>query len=298
MPILIDGKKTSAEILDEISKDVIKLKEKGIVPGLVTILIGENPASQIYVRAKVRTCEKIGIYGRKINLPEDVAENELLELIEKLNKDDSTHGILVQLPLPKHIDITKILNTIDPKKDVDGFHFLNISQLYCSSAGDIADEVKETLAINMFKPCTPFGIVELLQRYNIDLSKKEVVILGRSNIVGKPIAFLLMDSVSTLTICHSHTKNISEIIKRADVIIASIGRPKMVTADMVKEGATVIDVGINRTPEGKIVGDVDFDAVKEKAYAITPVPGGVGPMTIAMLLRNTVESASRTMIKN
>ncbi len=297
MAIIIDGKKTSAEILDEIAEDVLKLKKKGVVPGLVTILIGDNPASQIYVKAKVKTCEKIGVVGKKIDLPKEVTEEKLLDTIEVLNKDVSVHGILVQLPLPKHIDITNVLNSIDPKKDVDGFHFLNISQLYCFSSGDIADQVKEHLSINMFKPCTPFGIVELLERYKINLADSEVVILGRSNIVGKPIAFLLMDRVSTLTICHSHTKNISQIIRRADVIVASIGSPKMVTADMVKEGATIVDVGINRTPEGKIVGDVDFGTVKQKAYAITPVPGGVGPMTIAMLLKNTVEAAYRTIKK-
>jgi len=294
MAKIIDGKKISEEILKEVSGGVTNLKkEKGIVPGLATILVGEDPASKVYVGAKIKACEKTGINGIKYQLPKDVSEEELLKKLEELNNDDSVHGILVQLPLPENINISEVVNTISPEKDVDGFHFLNISQLYWSSEADLKTELRDTLSKDMFKPCTPYGIVELLYRYNIDIRNAAVVVVGRSNVIGKPIAYLLVDKVSSLTICHSYTKNLFEVVKRGDIIIAAAGKPKLITGDMVKEGAVVIDVGINRSPEGKIVGDVDFDSVKEKASYITPVPGGVGPMTIAMLLRNTLDSALR-----
>ena len=285
---ILDGKSIAQEIREEIKKEVIELKEKhGIVPGLVTILVGENPASVSYVTAKQRTAHELGFYSVQENLPENVSEDELLKLINKYNRDEKIHGILVQLPLPKHINERKVLCAIDPRKDVDGFHPVNVGKLVIGEP--------------CFIPCTPYGIMILLAKTGIPVEGADVVVIGRSNIVGKPIANLLMQKRkpvgnATVTVCHTGTKNIASHTRRADILIVAVGVPKFVTADMVKEGAVVIDVGVNRigtTPDGKakLCGDVDFEAVKEKASFITPVPGGVGPMTITMLMKNTLESA-------
>ncbi|MFZ8831171.1 MAG: bifunctional methylenetetrahydrofolate dehydrogenase/methenyltetrahydrofolate cyclohydrolase FolD [Thermodesulfobacteriaceae bacterium] len=285
---ILDGKSIAQEIREEIKKEVIELKEKhGIVPGLVTILVGENPASVSYVTAKQRTAHELGFYSVQENLPENVSEDELLKLIDKYNRDEKIHGILVQLPLPKHINERKVLCAIDPRKDVDGFHPVNVGKLVIGEP--------------CFIPCTPYGIMILLAKTGIPVDGADVVVIGRSNIVGKPIANLLMQKRkpvgnATVTVCHTGTKDIASHTRRADILIVAVGVPKFVTADMVKEGAVVIDVGVNRigtTPDGKakLCGDVDFEAVKEKASFITPVPGGVGPMTITMLMKNTLESA-------
>ncbi|MCC6026032.1 MAG: bifunctional methylenetetrahydrofolate dehydrogenase/methenyltetrahydrofolate cyclohydrolase FolD [Caldimicrobium sp.] len=285
---ILDGKSIAQEIREEIKKEVMELKEKhGIVPGLVTILVGENPASVSYVTAKQRTAHELGFYSVQENLPENVSEDELLKLIDKYNRDEKIHGILVQLPLPKHINERKVLYAIDPRKDVDGFHPVNVGKLVIGEP--------------CFIPCTPYGIMILLAKTGVPVEGADVVVIGRSNIVGKPIANLLMQKRkpvgnATVTVCHTGTKDIASHTRRADILIVAAGVPKFVTADMVKEGAVVIDVGVNRigtTPDGKakLCGDVDFDAVKEKASFITPVPGGVGPMTITMLMKNTLESA-------
>jgi methylenetetrahydrofolate dehydrogenase (NADP+)/methenyltetrahydrofolate cyclohydrolase len=285
---IIDGKSIAQEIREGIKREVIELKEKhGVVPGLVTILVGENPASVSYVTAKQRTAHELGFYSVQENLPENVSEDELLKLIDKYNRDEKIHGILVQLPLPKHINERKVLYAIDPRKDVDGFHPVNVGKLVIGEP--------------CFIPCTPYGILILLAKTGVPVEGADVVVIGRSNIVGKPIANLLMQKRkpvgnATVTVCHTGTKDIVSHSRRADILIVAAGVPKFVTADMVKEGAVVIDVGVNRigtTPDGKakLCGDVDFDAVKEKASFITPVPGGVGPMTITMLMKNTLESA-------
>jgi len=285
---ILDGKSIAQEIREGIKKEVIELKEKhGIVPGLVTILVGENPASVSYVTAKQRTAHELGFYSVQENLPENVSEDELLKLIDKYNRDEKIHGILVQLPLPKHINERKVLYAIDPRKDVDGFHPVNVGKLVIGEP--------------CFIPCTPYGIMILLAKTGVPVDGADVVVIGRSNIVGKPIANLLMQKRkpvgnATVTVCHTGTKYIASHSRRADILIVAAGVPKFVTADMVKEGAVVIDVGVNRigtTPDGKakLCGDVDFEAVKEKASFITPVPGGVGPMTITMLMKNTLESA-------
>jgi methylenetetrahydrofolate dehydrogenase (NADP+)/methenyltetrahydrofolate cyclohydrolase len=285
---ILDGKSIAQEIREGIKKEVIELKEKhGVVPGLVTILVGENPASVSYVTAKQRTAHELGFYSVQENLPENVSEDELLKLIDKYNRDEKIHGILVQLPLPKHINERKVLYAIDPRKDVDGFHPVNVGKLVIGEP--------------CFIPCTPYGILILLAKTGVPVEGADVVVIGRSNIVGKPIANLLMQKRkpvgnATVTVCHTGTKDIAFHSRRADILIVAAGVPKFVTADMVKEGAVVIDVGVNRigtTPDGKakLCGDVDFDAVKEKASFITPVPGGVGPMTITMLMKNTLESA-------
>ncbi|MHB1688780.1 MAG: bifunctional methylenetetrahydrofolate dehydrogenase/methenyltetrahydrofolate cyclohydrolase FolD [Ignavibacteriaceae bacterium] len=285
--MIIDGKKTAAEIRGELKKNISDLIEEGKnVPGLVAILVGNNPASEIYVRSKAKACEEIGMRSKIENLSADISEKELLALVEKYNEDNDYHGILVQLPLPKHISEDKVIEAISPKKDVDGFHPISIGNLVIG---------KDT-----FVSCTPAGIHELLIRYKIETKGKHVVVLGRSNIVGKPIANILLQKKeganSIVTICHSATKNISYFTQQADILIAAIGSPKFVKADMVKEGVVVIDVGINRiedknSPKGyKVVGDVDFEEVAAKSSYITPVPGGVGPMTIAMLLKNTYKA--------
>jgi methylenetetrahydrofolate dehydrogenase (NADP+)/methenyltetrahydrofolate cyclohydrolase len=285
---ILDGKSIAQEIREGIKKEVIELKEKhGIVPGLVTILVGENPASVSYVTAKQRTAHELGFYSVQENLPENVSEEELLKLIDKYNRDEKIHGILVQLPLPKHINERKVLYAIDPRKDVDGFHPVNVGKLVIGEP--------------CFIPCTPYGILILLAKTGVPVDGADVVVIGRSNIVGKPIANLLMQKRkpvgnATVTVCHTGTKDIASHSRRADILIVAAGVPKFVTADMVKEGAVVIDVGVNRigtTPDGKakLCGDVDFESVKEKASFITPVPGGVGPMTITMLMKNTLESA-------
>jgi methylenetetrahydrofolate dehydrogenase (NADP+)/methenyltetrahydrofolate cyclohydrolase len=284
---LINGNEIAQQIREELKKEVAQLKEKNnVIPGLVTILVGENPASVSYVTAKQKTSKELGFYSIQDNQPATITEEELLKLIDKYNRDPKIHGILVQLPLPKHINETKVLYTIDPKKDVDGFHPVNVGKLMIGEAD--------------YLPCTPAGIQQLLIRTGAKIDGAEVVVVGRSNIVGKPIANILLQKQkganATVTICHTGTKDMAFHTKRADILIVAAGKPKAVTADMVKEGAVVIDVGVNRigmTPEGKakLCGDVDFDGVKEKASAITPVPGGVGPMTITMLMMNTVKAA-------
>jgi methylenetetrahydrofolate dehydrogenase (NADP+)/methenyltetrahydrofolate cyclohydrolase len=284
---LINGNEVAQQIREELKKEVVQLKEKSnVVPGLVTILVGENPASVSYVTAKQKTSKELGFFSIQDNQPATIAEEELLKLIDKYNKDPKIHGILVQLPLPKHINETKILYAIDPKKDVDGFHPVNVGKLMIGEAD--------------YLPCTPAGIQQLIIRTGAKIDGAEVVVVGRSNIVGKPIANILLQKQkganATVTICHTGTKDMAFHTKRADILIVAAGKPKAITADMVKEGAVVIDVGVNRigmTPEGKakLCGDVDFDGVKEKASAITPVPGGVGPMTITMLMMNTVKAA-------
>ena len=284
---IISGTEIAQQIREEIKKEVEQLKEKhGLTPGLVTIIVGKNPASVSYVTVKQKTAKELGFYSVQEDLPEDVKEEALLGLIDRFNKDNTIHGILVQLPLPGHINETKILYAISPDKDVDGFHPVNVGKLMIGEA--------------RFYPCTPYGIQQLLIRSGVRIDGAEVVIVGRSNIVGKPTAMILCQKAeganATVTICHTGTKDLAFHTKRADILIVAAGRPKAITADMVKDGAVVIDVGVNRigmTPEGKakLCGDVDFDYVKEKAAAITPVPGGIGPMTITMLMLNTVKAA-------
>ncbi|MDI6732535.1 MAG: bifunctional methylenetetrahydrofolate dehydrogenase/methenyltetrahydrofolate cyclohydrolase FolD [Planctomycetota bacterium] len=286
MAEIISGTETSKKIQAELKDEVTQLKSKGITPGLSTILVGEDEASKVYIGQKIKVCEKLGITSFHHKLPANTIESDLLNLINTLNNDPKVHGILCQLPLPKHINTDKMLLAISPDKDVDGFHLLNMGKLLSKKS------MKEIEEEKMYLPCTPHGIIQLLRRANIPLSGAEAVVVGRSNIVGKPVALLLMAENSTVTICHTGTKNMAEVTRRADVLIAAIGKPKFITADMVKDGVVVIDVGVNRLPEG-LCGDVDFDKVKEKAKAITPVPGGVGPMTIAMLMVNTVKAAKK-----
>lgn len=275
---LIDGRKVSEDTRKIITENVSRLKdESGITPGLAAVLVGDNPASEIYVRNKRKACEKVGIYSEEHRLSGDTSEQELLDLVDKLNNDDNIHGILVQLPLPDQIDDRKVLRAVTPSKDVDGFHPENVGLLVAGNP--------------RFISCTPYGIMKMLEYYNVDIKGKEAVIVGRSNIVGKPVSMLLLHSHATITICHSRTRDLGEVTRRADILVAAIGRANMITEDMVKDGAVVIDVGINRKDDGKLTGDVDFEKVKEKASFITPVPGGVGPMTITMLLWNTFESA-------
>jgi methylenetetrahydrofolate dehydrogenase (NADP+)/methenyltetrahydrofolate cyclohydrolase len=284
---LIKGAEVAAEIREELKKEIAKLKAKhNVVPGLVTVLVGADPASQVYVGAKEKTSKELGIYSERYDLPEKTTQAELLKLINKLNKDSKINGILVQLPLPKHLNEEEVLYAIDPKKDVDGFHPVNVGKLMIGEPD--------------YMPCTPAGIQQLLIRSGTQIEGAEVVVVGRSNIVGKPIANILLQKApganATVTVCHTKTRDIPFHTKRADILIVAAGRPKYVTADMVKEGVVVIDVGVNeigKTAEGKriLAGDVDFETVKEKAAAITPVPGGVGPMTITMLMMNTVRAA-------
>lgn len=273
---LIDGKAISAQIKDELKEQVAKLKEQGIELTLAVIQVGEDSASSVYVRNKKNACAYIGINSIAHELPEETTQEELLDLIDKLNNDNKVNGILVQLPLPKHIDEDAIINAISPAKDVDGFHPQNVGALSIGKKG--------------FVSCTPAGVIQLLKRSNIDIEGKECVVLGRSNIVGKPMAMLLLRENGTVTVCHSKTKNLKEITKRADILIVALGKPKFITKEYIKEGAVVIDVGIHRNSENKLCGDVDFDDVKDVVGAITPVPGGVGPMTIAMLMYNCVNS--------
>lgn len=278
MSIIIDGKATSAAKREEIAKEVAAFRaETGVQPGLAVVMVGDNPASAVYVRNKHVACEGVGMFTETMHLPEETTEDALLELIDELNGDAHFHGILVQLPLPKHINETRVLDAISPDKDVDAFHPYNVGALVTGR--------------ERFLPCTPAGIMELLRYYDISVAGKNCVVIGRSNIVGKPMAMLLLAKDGTVTVCHSKTKDIKDITKKADILVAAVGRPRFVTADMVKEGAVVIDVGINRLEDGKLCGDVDFDAVSPLASAITPVPGGVGPMTITMLLCNTLTAA-------
>lgn len=278
MAIIIDGKRISTEIKDEIKEQVAVYAAKGIKIKMAVIKVGEDPASAVYVRNKQLACEYVGIESAAYNLAEETTEEELLNLVKKLNNDDTVNGILVQLPLPKHINEDKVLNTIDSTKDVDGFHPNNVGKMMVG---------EET-----FLPCTPAGIVELLKRTNIELEGKECVVIGRSNIVGKPMSMLMLKENCTVTIAHSRTKNLKEVTKRADILIVAIGKPKFVNSEYVKDGAVIIDVGIHRGEDGKLCGDVDFNDVEDKVYAITPVPGGVGPMTVTMLMANCLRSVA------
>jgi len=286
MAEIIDGKRIAEEIKAELKIEIEELSRGGIIPGLATILVGDNPASHVYVKNKTSACEKLGIYSEQHTLPKEIKEEELLELIATLNKKPNIDGILVQLPLPSQIEEKKILSAILPEKDVDGFHYYNVGRFFCEKS--YSQMKKEGL----FLPCTPYGIMEMLLRSGLEINGKEAVVLGRSNIVGKPITLLLLSANATVTICHSKTANLKDVTSRADILVAAIGIPCFVKKDMVKRGATVIDVGINRIND-KIVGDVDFAEVSKVAGAITPVPGGVGPMTITMLLANTVTGAKR-----
>ena len=283
MDKIIDGKAIAAEIREEIAADVVTLKEQGVTPGLAVVLVGEDPASRVYVTMKEKACEKAGIFSDEHKLPAETTEAQLLALIEELNNDPRIDGILVQLPLPDHIDESKVLESISPAKDADGFHPYNVGRLVTGNP--------------LYQPCTPYGVMKMLEHTGVDLKGKEVVVVGRSNIVGKPVSLLLLQESCTVTIAHSRTKDLSALCATADILVAAVGRPEMVKADWVKPGATVIDVGINRIDtedgKGRLVGDVDYADVEPVADAITPVPGGVGPMTIACLLKNTVEAARR-----
>lgn len=284
---IIDGKQVAAEMQEELKREVAELKKKGIVPGLGVVLVGEYPASKSYVTAKEKACKEIGIYSDDNRVPAQTTQKDLMVLVDRMNKDPKINGILVQLPLPKHLNEAEVLLAINPAKDIDGFHPMNVGRMV---VGEKA-----------FLPCTPHGVVQLLIRNGVKLEGADVVIVGRSNIVGKPLANMLIQKSpkgnATVTVCHTKTRNIAEYTRRADIVIAAAGHPNTITADMVKEGVVVIDVGVNRVEDSskkagyRLVGDVDFEAVKEKASLITPVPGGVGPMTITMLLYNTVESA-------
>lgn len=281
MAAIIDGKAISAKVKSEVRQETEALKAKGISIGLAVVIVGDNPASRVYVNNKKKACAEVGFESFEYALPEETTQEELLALVDKLNKDDTVNGILVQLPLPKQIDEKAVINAILPEKDVDAFHPVNVGKIMI---GDFA-----------FLPCTPAGVMELIASTGVEISGKECVVIGRSNIVGKPMAMLLLHKNGTVTICHSKTKNLAEVCSRADILVAAVGRANFVTPDMVKEGAVVIDVGMNRLENGKLCGDVDYAACFEKAGYITPVPGGVGPMTIAMLMKNTLTSAK---IKN
>lgn len=277
MAKLLDGKAISARVRGQIREQVARLAERGKTPGLAVILVGEDPASQIYVRNKEKACAEVGIYSEKYVLPQQTAQEELLALVKKLNDKPEIHGILVQLPLPDHLDEAAVIAAISPKKDVDAFHAENVGRILI---GDYR-----------FLPCTPAGVLELLRQEGISIEGKRCVVVGRSNIVGKPMGLLLLHQNGTVTICHSHTRNLAEITRQADILVAAVGKAGLIAADMVKEGAVVLDVGMNRDANGRLCGDVDFASVEPKAGYITPVPGGVGPMTIAMLLKNTLMAA-------
>lgn len=278
MEILLNGKETAAAVRAEMREQIDALRAAGkTVPGLAVILVGDDPASAVYVRNKKRACEEVGMHSEVYTYPADTSEAELLSRLDELNGRADIHGILVQLPLPTHISEERVVRHIDPCKDVDAFHPYNVGKIMLGEDG--------------FLPCTPAGVMELLRRYDISVDGKECVIVGRSNIVGKPQAMLLLRENGTVTVCHSHTRDLAEVTRRADILIVAIGRAGFITGDMVKPGAVVVDVGINRMPDGKLCGDVDFASVAPRAYAITPVPGGVGPMTITMLLRNTLRAA-------
>lgn len=277
--ILMDGKELSKAKRESMKEEVATLKESGIVPGLAVILVGNNPASRSYVKGKEKACAEVGLHSVLLEFPETITQEFLLNEIEKLNQDDSIDGILVQLPLPNHINELAVIEKISPDKDVDGFHPVNVGRMVTGK--------------DAFLPCTPAGVIELVKAKNIDISGKHVVVIGRSNIVGKPVGHLFLSENATVTTCHSRTKDLKAITKQADILVAAIGKPEAITADYIKEGAVVIDVGINRVESGKLVGDVLFDEAKEVASYITPVPGGVGPMTITMLVHNTIISAKR-----
>lgn len=277
MATIIDGKAIAAKIRTEIKEEVEKLKVKGVTPGLAVVLVGEDPASKVYVRMKEKACQDVGIFSDEYKLHAETSEPDLLALIEKLNNDPKINGILVQLPLPGHINTDKVLEAISPKKDVDGFHPYNVGRLVVG---------KPT-----FQPCTPYGVMVMLKEAGVSLSGKEVVVVGRSNIVGKPVALMCLQENATVTLCHSRTRDLAQKVGMADVLIAAVGQPEMIKGEWIKEGAVVIDVGVNRVAEKTLVGDVGFEAASKRASAITPVPGGVGPMTITMLLYNTMQSA-------
>lgn len=278
---IIDGNKIAQDIRNEVRLSTLELKQKGIVPGLAVILVGDDPASKIYVRKKTQDCAEVGFLSREYKLPEATSEEKLLSLIDDLNKDKLIHGILVQLPVPKHIRTDKIIESIDPRKDVDGFHPYNVGRLVAGNP--------------CHSSCTPYGIMELFDRSGIELSGKEAVVVGRSNIVGKPMALMLLARNATVTICHTRTRDLAAVTRRADILVAAAGRAQMIKGDMVKDGVVVIDVGTNRLDNGKLTGDVDFSAVSLKASYITPVPGGVGPMTRAMLMKNTLNAAKMNL---
>lgn len=275
--VIIDGKKVSAEVKQQVAEETKKLIAQGVTPGLAVILVGDDPASRVYVNNKKKACELVGFKSVEYKLPAETTQEELLSLVQELNNRKDINGILCQLPLPKGLDENAVIEAISPLKDVDAFHKQNVGRIMI---GDYD-----------FLPCTPAGIMEMLKAYDISVDGKNCVVIGRSNIVGKPMAMLLLHQNGTVTICHSHTKNLKEIAKEADILVAAVGIPKFVTADMVKDGAVVIDVGMDRDEEGKLCGDVDFDNVKDKCSFITPVPGGVGPMTIATLMKNTLKAA-------
>ena len=280
MAEILNGKEVAKKVKEEVAREVEKLKQEGINPKLSVIMVGNDSASAVYVKNKSNACKKTGIEFEEYLLPEETEESELFELIEKLNNDDSVHGILLQSPIPKHIDIEKAFNLISPEKDVDGFNAINVGNL--------------TIGRDCFVSCTPYGVMRLLKEYNIDVEGKRAVVIGRSNIVGKPMLQCLLAKNATVTICHSKTVDTEAITREADILVSAVGKPNFVTADMVKDGAVVIDVGINRMQDGKLLGDVKFDEVEPKASFITPVPGGVGPMTIAMLVENVVKAAKNS----
>ncbi len=277
MAKILSGKEVSARIKGELAEEVSALKQEGIFPGLAVVIVGDDPASRVYVNSKKKACEELGIYSEEYALPGTAEPQELFRLIDQLNHKKEINGILVQLPLPKQFNEEEVIQAIDPKKDVDAFHPVNVGKIMVGNYD--------------FVPCTPAGVMELIKESGISIEGKECVVVGRSNIVGKPQAMLLLHQNGTVTVCHSRTKNLKDTVKRADIVVAAVGKPKFITADMIKEGAVVIDVGINRIAEKKLVGDVDFEECEKVAGAITPVPGGVGPMTIAMLMKNTVKAA-------
>ena len=276
---IIDGKAHAQTIWSECRVRVEQLKTHGIVPGLAVLIVGDNPASHVYVRNKVKACHEVGIHSESFAMPDNATEDEILQKIAALNADDNIHGILVQLPLPGHVDAKRVLETISPAKDVDGFHYYNLGALLTGNT--------------IFPPCTPYGVMCMLQHTGVDIEGKHAVVVGRSNIVGKPMAIMLLEKNATITVCTSRTQQLQEHTLRADILVVATGRAEMVTGDMIKPGAVVLDVGINRLEDGRLVGDVEFDSAVEKASFITPVPGGVGPMTIAILLSNTVLSAEK-----
>jgi methylenetetrahydrofolate dehydrogenase (NADP+)/methenyltetrahydrofolate cyclohydrolase len=277
----IDGKQIALEIQEKIKKEVESLKKKGVIPGLAVVLVGENPASKAYVRNKSRQCHNVGMHSEVIQLPESTSQEALLDTIATLNANPNIHGILVQLPLPSHLSEGSVIQAINPSKDIDGFHPINVGNMVVGQES--------------FLPCTPCGIMELIRHTGTEIAGKHAVVIGRSNIVGKPIAHLLLRENATVTMCHSRTEGLEDITKQADILVVAVGRPFMIDERHIRPGAVVIDVGINRLEDGRLVGDVDFDAAQQVAGHITPVPGGVGPMTIAMLLNNTLESAKRTL---
>lgn len=281
---IIDGKGIAAKVREKIAGTVETLKQQGVTPGLAVILVGDDPASRVYVGMKKKICVELGMYSADHELSAGTSEAELLALIDRLNNDDRVHGILVQLPLPGHIDTERVLEAISPEKDADGFHPYNVGRL--------------AIGKPLFQPCTPYGVMVMLDEIGYDLKGKDVVVVGRSNIVGKPVALMCLARHATVTICHSRTADLPEVVRRADVVIAAVGKAEMIKGDWIKPGAVVIDVGINRVGEKKLVGDVEYAKASERASAITPVPGGVGPMTIAMLLQNTLESAQRILNRN